>query len=520
MEAPNGRSGYAAGRAMTCPRCRTPNADAAFACRQCGAALGPLGPGAVVGERYLVLEPIGAGGMGVVYKARDRVLEDVVALKVLRPEVAATEEIARRFRSEIRLARRVTHRNVCRIHEYGEHGGLRYISMAYVDGVDLKRTLRERGALPPAEAFGVAGQIALGLEAIHDEGIVHRDLKAANVMIDGRGGVRLMDFGIAKNAEGGMTPTITSTGMIVGTPEYMSPEQGRGDKVDRRSDLYSLGVVLFEMFTGGVPFKGETPIDTIIKHMQEPLPLDGPAARGLPPALVPVLRRALAKAPADRFATAAEMAEALAVARQATLAAPGAGGPAPVAAVPGARKTGLGRASWPWAAALGAAVAAGAGLALWPTAATGPEPRPDAPPASARAVPSPGAARPASAPSRTPALAPSPTPRATATAVAAAPPAPAVPLASPRDVPAHTPPSPAARGFLQVVVVPWAEVYVDGRRMATAPLRTIPLAAGAHVVRLVHPDFQPLQRRIVIVPGRTLSLSVDLPEEGVRRRRP
>ncbi len=510
---------------MTCPSCRAQNDDDAVTCRRCAATLGPLATGAVVADRYEILEPLGKGGMGMVFKARDRVLEDLVALKVLRPEVAGTEDMARRFRGEIKLARRVSHKNVCRIHEYGEDAGLRYISMTFVDGVDLKRTLRQRGALPPAEAFAIAIQVAQGLEAIHDEGIIHRDLKAPNVMIDRRGVVRLMDFGIAKAADTGTTPTMTATGMIVGTPEYMSPEQGRGDKVDRRSDLYSLGVVVFELFTGRVPFKGDTPIATIIKHMQEPPPLAGEAARGLPAPLLPVLRKALAKDPGQRYTTAAEMTEALTQARDAVT------GPAvdaettsaasrrtvrphpevPLAAVPAPP-----RRWWAWAGAAGLAVAAGGGLAYWHGPDPLPPPGPMLPVTTAPTTTTPMTTT-VPAPTLPPTTVPAPTlpPRPPPTTVTTS--STLAPRPSPRVV---VPPAtmPAAVGYLQVVIVPWAEVLVDGARVATAPLRKIPLAPGPHVVRLLHPDYQPLQRRVVIRAGHTENLSVDLPEEGVRKQ--
>ena len=270
-----------------------------------------LVPGSLFASRYEILASLGQGGMGVVYKARDRELDEVVALKVLRADVAGTPEMDRRFRSEIKLARRVSHRNVCRLHDYGSAEGQRYVCMAYVEGVDLKRVLASRGALPSDGAYDVCAQVAEGLQAIHDEGIVHRDLKSSNIMIDPRGIARLMDFGIAKSVEPGLAHGVTATGVIVGTPEYMSPEQALGGRVDTRSDLYSLGVVIFEAFTGHVPFRGDTPVATILLHVQQPPPLEGPGAAGLPRELVPLLRRALAKSPGERPAAAREIAEGL-----------------------------------------------------------------------------------------------------------------------------------------------------------------------------------------------------------------
>jgi serine/threonine-protein kinase len=223
--------------------------------------------------------------------------------------------MAKRFRHEIKLARRVSHRNVCRIHEYGEDGPLRYISMEYLQGNDLKQELREKGPPSAEEAFDVAIQVAEGLQAIHDVGIIHRDLKTPNLMRDARGVVRLMDFGIAKEGSDQGSGGLTSTGQVMGTPEYMSPEQCRGEKIDFRSDIYALGIVNYEIFTGQVPFHGDTPVATIFKHIQDPVPLSGGAAVRIPASAVPILLKALAKDRNGRFETAALMAAALRQAR-------------------------------------------------------------------------------------------------------------------------------------------------------------------------------------------------------------
>jgi serine/threonine-protein kinase len=274
----------------------------------------------VVASRYEIEARLGKGGMGTVYRARDLMLGEQVALKVLNSDLATTPDMGERFRSEIRLARRVTHRNVCRIHDYGEEGPLRFISMQLIDGEDLRQVLRRRGGLPPEEAFEVAIQAADGLQAIHDEGIIHRDLKSPNIMRDGRGVARLMDFGIAKQWQEGIGGGLTLTGQIVGTPEYMSPEQVRGEKLDFRSDVYALGIVVFELFTGQVPFKGDTTIATIMMQLEAPPPLEGERARGIPEPVLPVLRKALAKDPAERHGSVRELGEALRLARAAAFA--------------------------------------------------------------------------------------------------------------------------------------------------------------------------------------------------------
>jgi serine/threonine protein kinase len=304
--------------ATACPACHAPNDPASESCFTCGQALhgNTLRLGSVVAGRYELQSQLGRGGMGVVYKAHDRLLDESVAIKVLRPDVARDPEISRRFQSEIKLARKVSHRNVCRIHEYGEDAsGLRYISMELLEGVDLRQVLRQQGGLPAEEAFRTALQIADGLQAIHEMGVIHRDLKTPNIMRDARGTVRLMDFGIAK--EWGAATSATATGLVMGTPEYMSPEQARGDKIDFRSDVYALGIIVYELFTGRVPFRAETPLATILKQLQDPPPLDGPEAAALPEAVKPVLRRALAKQAAERYETVHDLAEALRAAQRA-----------------------------------------------------------------------------------------------------------------------------------------------------------------------------------------------------------
>jgi serine/threonine protein kinase len=288
-----------------------------------------LTQGSVIAARYEILSPLGRGGMGMVYKAHDRMLDETVAIKVLRGELANAAEMLKRFKHEIKLARKVSHRNVCRIHEFGEDAGLRYISMEFLEGTDLKQLMRVQGGLTPDDAFDVTIQVAEGLQAIHEVGIIHRDLKTPNLMRDVRGVVRLMDFGIAKGSDETGLGGLTVTGAVMGTPEYMSPEQCRGEKIDARSDLYSLGVVAFELFTGQVPFRGDTPVATIFKHIQDPLPLFGEAAQKLPPPLIPLLRRLLAKDREQRYASAGEVAAALREARSASANLPSTPAPPP-----------------------------------------------------------------------------------------------------------------------------------------------------------------------------------------------
>jgi serine/threonine-protein kinase len=515
---------------MRCPACGAENEDDAEVCFHCRALLGAVTRGAVLGGRYEILSPLGRGGMGAVYRARDRVLEEDVALKVLRRDVAGTEERARRFRSEVQLARRVSHWNVCRIHEYGEDGPLRFITMELVEGETLKDALRREGCLPPARAFDVSLQVAQGLAAIHQAGVVHRDLKSANIMLDGSGRVRVMDFGIAKPEA---APGAAQSGYVVGSPEYMSPEQARGLPVDARSDLYALGVVVHELFTGDVPFRADTPVRTLLLHLEKAPALDAPS---LPEGLRPVLRRALAKDPAARYASAREVEEAL---REARGDPPARGSTAPLPSPPRRR-------AFPWAGVgVLAAVVAAALLAgrrprdpsesVAPTRPPAPEttlapspsiptatPAPGSPPPVAAAVPHPRPAREsagssAPAPSKAPPTAPTPssTPTPLPTPTPSPPPTPAA-------APATTPTAaltPAPDGALLVLVTPWADVNVDGEPRGQTPLARIPLAPGPHDVRLSHPDYAPFPRRVVIRSGETFRLVVDLPTEGVRRPR-
>jgi serine/threonine-protein kinase len=302
---------------VVCPSCQFTNEDATETCFKCGKNLFVVMEGTLLAGRYEILKPLGRGGMGVVYKAKDRELDEIVALKVLRPEIARSVDMVRRFRGEIKLARKIRHRNVCGIHEFGQDGHLQFIAMELIEGVDLKKVLREKGPLPVDQAYEVSMQVAKGLQAIHDAGVVHRDLKTPNLMRDPSGLVRLMDFGIAKDSRTDSADH-TATGQIIGTPEYMSPEQARGERVDYRSDIYALAIVMWELFTGDVPFRGDSPLATLYKHLHDAPPVDGPGSALLPRPLRPVLQKAMAKRPEDRYQSVRELAEALRNARVAS----------------------------------------------------------------------------------------------------------------------------------------------------------------------------------------------------------
>ena len=273
---------------------------------------GVLERGEVFADRYEVLGTLGKGGMGVVYRARDRQLDEVVALKLLRPEALASDPtMLERFKQEIRLARRITHRNVLRTHDFGETSGVPYISMEYVEGVTLKELVRSRGALPLGAGLSIAKQMCHGRGAAHETGVVHRDVKPQNMLIlPETGELKIMDFGIARVSSMAGSG-LTTAGTVMGTPDYMPPEQAQGRPADFRSDLYSLAVVFFEVFTGRLPFVGETPMALLVAHVQQPPPRPRSVDPRLPHELEEAILKGLQKDPARRWQSADEALEAL-----------------------------------------------------------------------------------------------------------------------------------------------------------------------------------------------------------------
>jgi eukaryotic-like serine/threonine-protein kinase len=273
-----------------------------------------LGRGQVFAGRYEVLGTLGKGGMGVVYRARDRQLDEVVALKLLRPEALASDPtLLERFKQEIKLARRITHRNVLRTHDFGEAAGVPYISMEYLEGVTLKDLVRNRGALPLGVGLSIAKQMCHGLGAAHEGGVVHRDIKPQNMLIlPETAELKIMDFGISRvSSVEPQAGGLTTAGTVMGTPDYMPPEQAQGRPADFRSDLYSLSVVLFEIFTGKLPFKGETPMAVVVAHIQQAPPRPREANPKVPTELEAVILKGLSKDPAKRWQTTDEILDAL-----------------------------------------------------------------------------------------------------------------------------------------------------------------------------------------------------------------
>jgi DNA-binding response OmpR family regulator len=260
--------------------------------------------------RYEILAVVGRGGMGTVYRVRDLELDEQMAIKTVRPEFVADPVLVERFKDEIRLARRITHRNVVRIYDFGEWAGTYFLSMEFVEGITVRELLDTRGRLEVSPALAIAAQLADSLAVAHAEGIVHRDIKPQNLLLDPAGVLKVMDFGVARLARG--APGRTEAGLVVGTPAYMAPEQLMAEEVDGRSDLYSAGVVLYECLTGRLPHTPGSLMSLIAKMLhEEPEP---PAALNpaIPPAFSALIMRLLAKDPAHRVQTAEDLSRQLA----------------------------------------------------------------------------------------------------------------------------------------------------------------------------------------------------------------
>jgi serine/threonine protein kinase len=313
---------------MRCPHCSADNRDDSRFCHQCAtplptpvpgtpppdsptliAAFENLTRGTLFAGRYEIIEELGKGGMGSVYKAFDQKLQEVVALKIIRPELGFNAAAVERFKTELKNARKIAHRHVCRLYDLGEAGLVQFISMEYVEGEDLKKFIRRAGPIGAGRAVAIARQVAEGLAEAHRMGVIHRDLKPQNIMVDRDGRARIMDFGLSRFLE---SEGMTGTGVMLGTPEYMSPEQVELRDIDARSDLYAMGVILFEMVTGHVPFEGQTPLAVAIKHKSEPPPDARETNPLVPEPLVRIIYRCLEKDPGKRFQSADELAEALA----------------------------------------------------------------------------------------------------------------------------------------------------------------------------------------------------------------
>src|SRR6516162_1185718 len=264
-----------------------------------------LQEGDILGGRYEILQLLGEGGMGAVYKARDREVERTVALKLIRPELASNPTILARFKQELLTAHQVTHKNVIRIYDIAEADGVKFITMEYVDGSDLRHILIDNGKLAPERAVEIIRQVCLALEAAHSAGVIHRDLKPQNIMQDSKAGrILVMDFGLARSIE---SEGMTQTGALLGTIEYMSPEQSMGKSLDQRSDIFAVGLIFYEMLTGKMPYKADTAMASLLRRNQERAIPAAELDASIPKGLSDIVSKCLERDLENRYQNAQEI---------------------------------------------------------------------------------------------------------------------------------------------------------------------------------------------------------------------
>ncbi len=307
---------------MKCPKCQAENPDDTLFCGKCGTKFETeeevsssptktietpteeLTRGSIIADRYEVIEELGKGGMGKVFRVEDKKIKEEIALKLIKPEIAADKKTIERFSNELKFARKIAHRNVCKMYDLGEEEGTYYITMEYVPGEDLKSFIKRSRQLTVGTAISLAKQVSEGLSEAHRLGVVHRDLKPQNVMIDKEGNARIMDFGVARSMTG---KGITGAGVMIGTPEYMSPEQVEGKDADQRSDIYSLGIIMYEMLTGRVPFEADTAFAIGVKQKSESPKDPREFNSQIPEDLSRVILKCLEKDKEKRFQSAGEV---------------------------------------------------------------------------------------------------------------------------------------------------------------------------------------------------------------------
>jgi predicted Ser/Thr protein kinase len=510
---------------IECYRCHTPIPENSRFCLSCGADVSAGDATStssidVVRERlqraiegkYRMDRLLGKGGMGAVFLAHDLALDREVAIKVLPPDVAQDEQVVRRFQQEAKTAAKLDHPNIIPIYRVESEGGLHYFVMKYIAGTSLEDLLEKRQPLPVPEIQRILWEAACALGHAHQRGVVHRDVKPANIMFDHDGRVMLTDFGISKALQA--ATGFTATGMIIGTPHYMAPEQGKGAPVDGRADQYSLGVVGYRMITAELPFSGDSVHTIIYKHIYEEPPLASAKRPGIPGTLTGAISRALSKDPDARYATMEDFATA--VWPEQPVAAPmrgrGAGRPrartsadapteiagAPTTPLPAARRAKTGPAPAPRArrsrtgAVIGlVVVAAGVGGYLLLNGRSGPESKPASPP---------------------------PTPvvdtvriedtvRVPAQPLSNAKPAPARRAPRTQSQPTASPPAsaPEPQGLLTINADPFGEVYIDGVDVGQTPVIEYHVKPGSHAVRIERPGFKTVTENVSVATNNTVA---------------
>jgi predicted Ser/Thr protein kinase len=515
-----------------CVHCHTPLPDNSRYCFACGADVsggaGPASTGNVevlqqrlqrlVEGKYEIIRMLGKGGMGAVFLAHDLTLEREVAIKVLPPDVAQDEQVVRRFQQEAKTAAKLDHPNIIPIYRVESEGGLNYFVMKYVSGTSLEDVLERRQPLSIDYVQRVVWEAGCALGHAHQRGVVHRDVKPANIIFDHDGRVTLTDFGISKALQA--ATGFTATGMIIGTPHYMAPEQAKGGSVDGRADQYSLGIVGYRLLTGELPFGGDSVHTILYKHIFEEVPLATTRRADVPAFLSTALARALAKEPEHRFPTMEEFATA--VWPEQPVAAPAR---AAAARAPKARRVGTADAPTEMTSAPTTPIPAAATRAARPKPATRPAPsaaraprksraglvavvvvlgalgaggyvllgrsQPEAPPGAPvtplvetvhEAAPAPDRAKPA-------APAPSPSRRT------------------------ERPPAQAAQGYLTIAADPYGTVYIDGVQIGVTPVFSYGVKAGSHAIRVERAGYRTQSETVQVDAGNTVTKRYTLMEQ-------